>query len=86
MFQCLIVVSDTGKLLEALKRLMGNLPSLQRLELIDLMLENEDAGTLLDHVCFSCCTTLKTLVLVNTTKIFYQMLHPGAFVNLQVRM
>lgn len=74
----------TGKLLEALKRLMSNLPSLQRLELIDLMLENEDAQTLLDQVCFYCCTTLKTLVLINTSKHLCQLIHPGAFINLQV--
>ena len=58
--------------------------SLVRLELIDLMLDNEDAQTLLDQVCFYCCTTLKTLVLVNTTKYSCQLLHPGAFINLQV--
>jgi len=64
---------------------MGNLPSLARLELIDLMLDNEDAQTLLDQVCFYCCTTLRTLVLVNTTKYLCQLLHPGAFINLQVQ-
>lgn len=75
-----------GKLLEALKRLMGNLPSLRRLELIDLMLDNEDAQTLLDQVCFYCCTTLNTLILVNTTKHLCQLLHPGVFINLQVKI
>ncbi|XP_060837199.1 F-box/LRR-repeat protein 21 [Rhopalosiphum padi] len=79
-----VLYGTGGKLLEALKRLMGNLPSLERLELIDLMLDNEDAQTLLDQVCFYCCTTLKTLVLVNTTKYLCQLLHPGAFINLQV--
>lgn len=63
---------------------MGNLPSLQRLELIDLMLENEDAQTLLDQVCFYCCASLKTLILINTTKHLCQLLHPGVFINLQV--
>lgn len=63
---------------------MGNLPSLKRLELIDLMLENEDAQTLLDQVCFYCCSTLNTLVLINTSKYLCPLLHPGVFVNLQV--
>ncbi|XP_050436850.1 F-box/LRR-repeat protein 21 isoform X2 [Adelges cooleyi] len=79
-----VLYGTGGKLLEALKRLMGILPSLRRLELIDLMLENIDAQTLLDQVCYYCCTTLSTLVLINTTKQLCQLLHPGAFVNLQV--
>lgn len=65
---------------------MGNLPSLKRLELIDLMLENEDAQTLLDQVCFYCCSTMSTLVLINTSKNICPLLHPGVFVNLQVHI
>nr|CAD7589791.1 unnamed protein product [Timema genevievae] len=73
-----------GKLLEALKRLMGNLPSLRHLELIDLMLDTREAQYLLDEVCSVCCTTLCTLAVVNTTKLNYQLLHVGVFLNLQV--
>ncbi|XP_050535286.1 uncharacterized protein LOC126902252 isoform X2 [Daktulosphaira vitifoliae] len=80
----LVLYGTGGKLLEALKRLMGNLSSLQRLELIDLMLENYDAQLLLDQICFHCCATLKTLVMINATKQMCQLLHPGVFVNLQV--
>lgn len=74
----------SGKLLAALKRLMGNLRKLRRLELIDLMLDPNEAQHLLDEVCEICCLTLHTLVLVNTTRVNYQLLHAGVFLNLQV--
>ena len=73
-----------GKLLAALKRLMANLKNLKKLELIDLMLEPKEAEHLLDEVCEICCLTLRTLVLVNTTRVQYQVLHVGVFLNLQV--
>lgn len=73
-----------GKLLAALKRLMGNLKKLKRLELIDLMLDPNEAQHLLDEVCETCCLTLTTLVLVNTTRVPYQIMHVGVFLNLQV--
>lgn len=73
-----------GKLLAALKRLMANLRKLRRLELIDLMLDPNEAQHLLDEVCEICCLTLRTLVLVNTTRVTYQLLHAGVFLNLQV--
>ncbi|KAK9496475.1 hypothetical protein O3M35_013238 [Rhynocoris fuscipes] len=73
-----------GKLLEAVKRLMGNLKHLKRLELIDLMLDNSEAVTLLDDVCCECCTTLKYLSLLNFTKAKCHLLHVGVFLNLQV--
>lgn len=73
-----------GKLLDALKRLMGNLRKLKRLELIDLMLDTREAQHLLDEVSEGCCTTLHTMVLVNTTRVQYQILHAGIFLNLQV--
>ncbi|KAJ9600397.1 hypothetical protein L9F63_009325 [Diploptera punctata] len=75
-----------GRLLEALKRLMGNLAGLQHLELVDLMLEPREAQHLLDEVCSICCLTLRTLILINTTKLQYQILHAGVFLNLQVLM
>lgn len=74
-----------GKLLAAIKRLMSNLYSLKCLELIDLMLDSCEALYLLDQVCCDCCTTLKHLVLINTTKMQCQLLHVGVFINLKVR-
>jgi len=64
---------------------MGNLPALRHLELIDLMLETPEAQHLLDEVCSLCCLTLQTLILINTTKLQYQLLHAGVFLNLKVR-
>jgi len=64
---------------------MGNLPALRHLELIDLMLETREAQHLLDEVCSLCCLTLQTLILINTTKLQYQLLHAGVFLNLKVR-
>lgn len=63
---------------------MGNLATLRHLELIDLMLEPHEAQHLLDEVCSLCCLTLHTLILINTTKLQYQLLHAGVFLNLQV--
>lgn len=73
-----------GKLLAALKRLMGNLKKLQWLELTDLMLDPKEAQYLLDEVCETCCLTLQSLHIINTTRVQYQMLHVGVFLNLQV--
>ena len=73
-----------GKLLAALRRLMGNIKKLQTLELIDLMLDPCEAQFLLDEVCQSGYMTLKKLVLINTTKVPYQILHVGVFLNLFV--
>lgn len=64
---------------------MGNLPALRHLELTDLMLEPHEAQHLLDEVCSLCCLTLQTLILINTTKLQYQLLHAGVFLNLKVR-
>ncbi|XP_018563430.1 uncharacterized protein LOC108905140 isoform X2 [Anoplophora glabripennis] len=72
-----------GKLLAALKRLMGNLKKLQWLELTDLMLDPKEAQYLLDEVCETCCLTLRNLHIVNTTRVQYQMLHVGVFLNLR---
>lgn len=73
-----------GKLLQALKRLMGNLKKLEVLQLIDLMLEPSEAQFLLDEVCETRCLNLRSLHLVNTTKMQYQLLHVGVFLNLFV--
>ncbi|CAH0555831.1 unnamed protein product [Brassicogethes aeneus] len=71
-----------GKLLEALKRLMGNLTKLKTLQLIDLMLDPKEAQYLLDGVVNTCLVTLKTLYVVNTTRVNYPLLHVGVFLNL----
>ncbi|XP_030761622.1 uncharacterized protein LOC115886542 isoform X2 [Sitophilus oryzae] len=71
-----------GKLLAALKRLMGNLKKMESLELVDLMLEPNEAQFLLDEVCQMCQMSMKKLRLVNTTKVPYQILHVGVFLNL----
>lgn len=75
-----------GRMLAGLKRLMSNLELLKRLELIDLMLDPREAEHLLDEVCEICCLTLKTLILINTTKLQYQILHVGVFLNLQASL
>ncbi|XP_044726796.1 uncharacterized protein LOC123290606 [Chrysoperla carnea] len=72
-----------GKLLEALKRLMCNLINMRRLELVNLLLDRIEAQHLLDEVCAKSCSQLRTLVLINTTKIFCPLLHVGVFLNLQ---
>ncbi|XP_014244110.1 uncharacterized protein LOC106663639 isoform X2 [Cimex lectularius] len=82
--QQLHVYGTGGKLLAAVKRLMGNLKKLRRLELIDLMLDSAEAQTLLDDVCSDCCTTLKFLSIINFTKGQCQLIHVGVFLNLRV--
>ncbi|XP_057653334.1 uncharacterized protein LOC130892106 isoform X1 [Diorhabda carinulata] len=72
-----------GKILQAIKRLMGNLKKLENLQLIDLMLDPTEAQYLLDEVCESRCLTLRTLFLINTTKVQYELLHVGVFLNLK---
>lgn len=73
-----------GKLLEALKRLMRNLQNLRCLELIDLMLESNEALHLMDDICVNCTQTLSKLILINTTRYNCPLLHVGVFVNLNV--
>lgn len=63
---------------------MTNLNYLKKLELVDLMLEDNDAKFLLDEVCNQCCLQLHTLILINTTKETLPLLHPGVFLNLYV--
>lgn len=71
-------------MLEALKRLMRNLQSLQYLELRDLLLDTAEGQTLLDEVCATCSLSMKELILVNATEAPCQLLHVGVFLNLQV--
>ncbi|TGZ37032.1 Uncharacterized protein DBV15_02874 [Temnothorax longispinosus] len=78
------VFGTGGKLLEALKRLMRNLQNLKCLELIDLMLESNEALHLMDDICMNCTQTLSKLILINTTRYYCPLLHVGVFVNLNV--
>ncbi|EEB10411.1 conserved hypothetical protein [Pediculus humanus corporis] len=63
---------------------MSNLTSLKILELVDLMLENNDAKFLLDDICNNCYLKLKNLVIINTTKDIFPLIHPGVFLNLNI--
>ncbi|XP_012217085.1 uncharacterized protein [Linepithema humile] len=78
------VFGTGGKLLEALKRLMRNLQNLRCLELIDLMLDSNEALHLMDDICTNCTQTLSKLILINTTRYNCPLLHVGVFVNLNV--
>ncbi|XP_011685966.1 PREDICTED: uncharacterized protein LOC105448847 isoform X1 [Wasmannia auropunctata] len=78
------VFGTGGKLLEALKRLMRNLQNLRCLELIDLMLESNEALHLMDDICTNCTQTLSKLILINTTRYNCPLLHVGVFINLNV--
>ena len=72
-----------GDVLQSLKKLMSFLTGLVRLELVDLLLSDCEAMNLLDQVADNCCLTLRSLSLVNMTKVPCYLLHPGAFVNLR---
>lgn len=78
------VYGTGGKLLDSLKKLMKNLPSLRNLELVDLMLDAEEALTFLDHLCYTHCLIMERLTVVNISKTQCELLHLGMFLNLQV--
>lgn len=65
---------------------MKNLPSLRNLELVDLMLDAEEALTFLDHLCYTHCLIMERLTVVNISKTQCELLHLGMFLNLQVIM
>uniref|UniRef100_A0A6A7FS53 F-box/LRR-repeat protein 21 n=1 Tax=Hirondellea gigas TaxID=1518452 RepID=A0A6A7FS53_9CRUS len=77
-----LVFGTGGQTLRMLKKIMGMLPDLKTLELRDLLLEGKEGLQLLDEVCVVCCETLRTLILINITKMAHTLLHPGTFVNL----
>lgn len=79
-----IVFGTGGKLLQALKRLMGNLKGLRHLTLNELLLEKHEAQYLLDDVTMNCCQTLRTLRLMNCTKDICPIMHVGVMLNLEV--
>ncbi|XP_054162350.1 uncharacterized protein LOC128960302 [Oppia nitens] len=77
------VFGTGGKLLQSLMRLLRNLKGLLYLSLRDLLLEPSEAQYLLDDVAINCCQTLKSLTLLNCSKILYPILHVGVFLNLK---
>ncbi|XP_018027591.1 uncharacterized protein LOC108682857 isoform X1 [Hyalella azteca] len=77
-----VVFGTGGQTLAMLKKVLGMLTELRTLELRDLLLEGKEGVHLLDDVCSVCCETLRTLILINVTKMSHTLLHPGAFVNL----
>nr|XP_045596063.1 F-box only protein 39-like isoform X1 [Procambarus clarkii] len=78
-----VVYGTGGQILAMFKKVMGVLPLLRTLELRDLLLDGHEGLELLDEVCVTCCETLRTLILINITKLGHTLLHPGAFVNLK---
>ncbi|XP_076060071.1 uncharacterized protein LOC143036511 isoform X3 [Oratosquilla oratoria] len=78
-----LVFGTGGQLLTMLKRVMGILSGLRTLELRDLLLDGTEGLQLLDDVCCVCCETLKSLTLINVTKLGHTLLHPGTFINLE---
>lgn len=77
-----LVFGTGGKLLQALKSLISNLKGLQHLTLRELLLEPNEAQYLLDDVAINCCQTLKSLKVINCSKIPYPILHVGIFINI----
>ncbi|KAK8743095.1 hypothetical protein OTU49_001522, partial [Cherax quadricarinatus] len=78
-----VVFGTGGQILAMFKKVMGIFSSLRTLELRDLLLEGCEGLQLLDEVCSTCCETLRTLVVINITKLGHTLIHPGAFVNLE---
>ena len=77
------VYGTGGEMISSLKKLMSLLPGLTKLELINLLLDGPEALHLLDNVCLTCCLTMRSLTLINTTKNPCHFLHPGVFLNLK---
>eukprot|EP00092_Neocalanus_flemingeri_P001028 GFUD01001097.1.p1 GENE.GFUD01001097.1~~GFUD01001097.1.p1 ORF type:complete len:570 (-),score=89.29 GFUD01001097.1:101-1810(-) len=72
-----------GMILQNMKDLLTCLPGLERLELVDLQLDGLDGEHALDEVSEVCCFSLKTLKIVNITRIPFSMLAVSSFVNLR---
>jgi len=71
-----------GEMLGMLKSVVGILTSLRTLQLTDLLLDGKEGVQLLDDVCICCCESLRTLEIVNVTRMCHPLIHPGTFVNL----
>jgi len=72
-----------GMILQNMKDLLHCLPGLERLELVDLQLDGLDGEHVLDEVSEVCCFSLKTLKIVNITRMPFSMLAVSSFVNLR---
>lgn len=72
-----------GEILGSLKRVIGHMNTLRRLELIDLLLDSEEALGLLDDACMTLCERLNHLTIINPSKYPIELLHPAAFINLK---
>lgn len=77
------ILGTGGKLLEELKRLLGNMKHLRELTLNQLLLDNKDAHGLLDNVVHNCGNTLTRLEILNSTKSRYPLFYVGMFSKLR---
>ncbi|XP_013406844.1 uncharacterized protein LOC106171183 [Lingula anatina] len=82
-FSGITVHGTGGKILEELKRLLGNMKNLEELTLNQLLLDKKEAPGLLESVLENCAETLKVLEIVNCTKGSYPMFYAGMFMSLQ---
>ena len=65
-----------------MKNLLRCLPGLQRLELVDLQLDGLDGEHVLDEVSEVCSLSLRTIKIVNITRLPFSMLQISAFSHL----
>jgi len=72
-----------GMILQNMKNLLQCLPGLERLELVDLQLDGTDGEHVLDEVSEVCRFSLKTLKIVNITRMPLSMLAVSSFANLR---
>jgi len=72
-----------GMILQNMKKLLEYLPGLGRLELVDLQLEGADAEHVLDEVAEVCSYSLRTLKVVNISRLPFSMLAVTTFLNLR---
>jgi len=72
-----------GMILQNMKNLLLCLQGLERLELVDLQLDGLDGEHVLDEVRDVCFKSLKTLKIVNITRMPFSMLTVSSFINLR---
>lgn len=73
-----------GMILQNMKNLLECLPGLERLELVDLQLDGNDAEHVLDEVGDVCRYSLRNLRIVNISRLPFSMLSIAGFENLRV--
>ncbi|XP_023347244.1 uncharacterized protein LOC111716066 isoform X2 [Eurytemora carolleeae] len=73
-----------GMILQNMKNLLECLPGLEKLELVDLQLDGNDAEHVLDEVSEVCSVSLKSLRIINISRQPFSMLATASFVNLRV--